>query len=88
MLKLVIYFPGKAPLEIDAERVRVYTQADHFELREAGSGGALQQGGLLVRLEEHQRRGPDGEIETWRLAMNLAVFPNGANGVRLKGGLE
>jgi hypothetical protein len=84
----MIYFPDKAPLEIEADRVRVYTKADHFELREAGSGGALQQGGLLVRLEEHQRTLPNGEVETWRLAMNLAVFPNGANGVRLKGGLE
>ena len=87
-MKIVIYFADKPPLEIDAERVRVYAGADHFEMREANKGGALQQGGLLVRLEEHQRRGADGEVETWRLAMNLAVFPNGANGVRLKGGLE
>jgi len=36
-----------------------------------------EQNGLLVRLEEH-----DGN-----LAMDLALFPAGANGVRLKGGL-
>jgi len=35
-----------------------------------------EKGGLLIRLEEH-----DGE-----LAMDLAVFPNGGNAVRLKGG--
>jgi hypothetical protein len=37
-----------------------------------------EQQGLLVRLEEH-----DGS-----LAMDLAMFPNGGNGVRLKGGLR
>lgn len=37
-----------------------------------------QEEGLLVRLEEH-----DGD-----LAMDLALFPAGANGVRLKGGLR
>lgn len=37
-----------------------------------------EQEGLLVRLEEH-----DGG-----LAMDLALFPAGANGVRLKGGLR
>ena len=37
-----------------------------------------EQEGLLVRIEEH-----DGE-----LAMDLAVFPTGSNGVRLKGGLR
>lgn len=37
-----------------------------------------EQGGLLVRIEEH-----DGG-----LAMDLAVFPNGGNAVRLKGGLR
>jgi len=36
-----------------------------------------EQNGLLVRLEEH-----NGD-----LAMDLALFPAGANGVRLKGGL-
>lgn len=37
-----------------------------------------EQEGLLVRLEEH-----DGG-----LALDLALFPSGANGVRLKGGLR
>ena len=37
-----------------------------------------EQEGLLVRLEEH-----DGG-----LAMDLALFPAGANGVRLKGGFR
>lgn len=37
-----------------------------------------EQEGLLVRLEEH-----DGG-----LAMDLALFPSGANGVRLKGGMR
>ena len=37
-----------------------------------------QEEGMLVRLEEH-----DGG-----LAMDLALFPAGANGVRLKGGLR
>ena len=37
-----------------------------------------EQSGLLVRIEEH-----DGG-----LAMDLAVFPNGGNAVRLKGGLQ
>lgn len=36
-----------------------------------------EQNGLLVRLEEHNGG----------LAMDLALFPAGANGVRLKGGL-
>jgi hypothetical protein len=33
---------------------------------------------LLVRLEEHDNG----------LALNLAMFPTGGNGVRLKGGLR
>lgn len=37
-----------------------------------------EQEGLLVRLEEH-----DGG-----LAMHIALFPHGGNGVRLKGGLR
>ena len=69
-MKLVIYRPGNAPIEIEADRVRVMCGRDHFEMRE--------QEGLLVRLEEH-----DGD-----LAMDLALFPADANGVRLKGGLR
>lgn len=69
-MKLVIYQHGGAPIEIEADRVRVMCGQDHFEMRE--------QGGLLVRLEEH-----DGG-----LAMDLAMFPNGGNAVRLKGGLR
>jgi hypothetical protein len=37
-----------------------------------------EQNGLLVRLEEHDDS----------LAMDLALFPSGGNGVRLKGGLR
>jgi hypothetical protein len=70
-VKLVIYQHGNhAPIEIEADRVRVLCDLDHFEMRE--------QGGLLVRLEEH-----DGA-----LAQDLAVFPQGGNAVRLKGGLR
>ena len=76
-MKLVIYRHGDAPIEIEAERVRVMCGQDHFEMREQhghGRDGSC----LLVRLEEH-----DGG-----LAMDLAVFPNGGNAVRLKGGLR
>jgi len=69
-VKIVIYPSDGPPIEIEARRVRVMCGLDHFEMRE--------QGGLLVRLEEH-----DGG-----LAMDLAVFPQEANGVRLKGGLR
>lgn len=69
-MKLVIYRSDGPPIEVAADRVRVLCGHDHFEMRE--------QGGLLVRIEEH-----DGS-----LAMDLAVFPTGANGIRLKGGLR
>ena len=69
-MKLLIYLHGAAPIEIEAERIRVMCGQDHFEMRE--------QSGLLVRIEEH-----DGG-----LAMDLAVFPNGGNAGRLKGGLQ
>ena len=69
-MKIMIYKLDGPPIEIDAHRVRVMCGQDHFEMRE--------QGGLLVRLEEH-----DGG-----LAMDLAMFPNGGNAVRLKGGLR
>lgn len=76
-MKLVIYQHGDRPIEIEADRVRVMTGQDHFEMREVighGKDGSC----LLVRLEEH-----DGG-----LAMDLAMFPNGGNAVRLKGGLR
>jgi len=76
-VKLVIYQHGGAPIEIEAERVRVLCGDDHFEMRSAGSSRG-EQGGLLVRIEEH-----DGG-----LALDLAVFPQGGNAIRLKGGLR
>lgn len=69
-MKIVVERSGEPPVEIEGVRVRVMCGRDHFEMRE--------QGGLLVRLEEH-----DGG-----LAMDLAVFPQGANAVRMKGGLR
>jgi hypothetical protein len=70
-VKIVIYRKGASPIEMEgADRVRVMCGKDHFELRE--------QGGLLVRLEEH-----DGT-----LTIDLALFPAGANAVRLKSGLR
>ena len=74
-MKIVVYRHGSEPVEIEADRVRVFCGLDHFEMRERGSDGP--RGGLLVRLEEH-----DGG-----LAADLAVFPDGGNAVRLRGGL-
>ena len=76
-MKLVIYKPDGPPIEIDAHRVRVMCGQDHFELREQ-QGHGRDGASLLVRLEEH-----DGG-----LALDLAMFPNGGNAVRLKGGLR
>jgi hypothetical protein len=72
-MKLVIYRSDGPPVEIAAERVRIMCNRDHFEIREQDPGR-----GLLVRLEEHDDK----------LATDLAVFPNGGNSVRLKGGLR
>lgn len=44
-MKLVIYRHGEPPIEIEANRVRVMIDKDHFEMRE--------QNGLLIRIEEH-----------------------------------
>lgn len=77
-MKIVIYRHGEAPIEIEGERVRVMCGQDHFDMRGERGEGAEEQGGLLVRLEEH-----DGT-----LAVDLALFPAGSNGVRLKGGLR
>ncbi len=77
-MKLVIYTTSaNEPIEIEAGRVRIMIGPDHYEMREQvghGRDGSC----LLVRLEEH-----DGA-----LAGDLAVFPNGGNSVRLKGGLR
>lgn len=77
-MRLVIYRHGDDhPFEIETDRVHVMCGQDHFEMREQvghGRDGSC----LLVRLEEHD----DG------LARDLAVFPNSANAVRLKGGLR
>ncbi|HSN25520.1 MAG TPA: hypothetical protein VLT45_04520 [Kofleriaceae bacterium] len=71
-MKLIIHRKGQAPLEVEADRVHVHHGPDHFELR----GHTL--GGVLVRIEEH-----DGG-----LTGDLAMFPEGGNSVRLKGGLR
>lgn len=76
-MKLVIYKPDGPPIEIEAHRVRVMCGRDHYEMREQ-QGHGRDGSSLLVRLEEH-----DGG-----LSMDLAVFPNGGNAVRLKGGLR
>ena len=76
-MKLVIYQHGAAPIEIEADRVRVMCGQDHFEMREQ-QGHGRDGSSLLVRIEEH-----DGG-----LAGDLAMFPNGGNAVRLKGGLR
>lgn len=44
-MKLVVYRSGDAPIEIEADRLRVICGQDHFEMRE--------QDGLLIRIEEH-----------------------------------
>lgn len=72
-MKLLIYQSGDRPIEIETDRVRVMCGQDHFEMREQTAHGR-DGSSLLVRLEA--------------LAMDLAVFPNGANAVRLKGGLR
>ena len=75
-MKLVIYKPDSPPIEIEVarvDRVSVMCGRDHFELREQVEHGGDQS--LIVRLEEH-----DG-----KLGMDLALFPNSANSVRLKG---
>jgi len=77
IVKLVIYQHGERPIEIEADRVRVFCGQDHYELREQTAHGR-DGSSLLVRLEEH-----DGG-----LALDLAVFPSGGNAVRLKGGLR
>ena len=78
-MKLLIERNGEAPIAIEGDgmRVRVMCGRDHFEMREQTAHGR-DGSSLLVRLEEH-----DGG-----LAMDLAVFPYGANAVRLKGGLR
>lgn len=76
-MKLVIYQEGGSPVEIDAHRFRVMCGSDHYEMREQTAHGR-DGSSLLVRIEEHDNG----------LAMDLAVFPYGANAVRLKGGLR
>lgn len=75
-MKIVIYQHAEQPIEIDADRIRVMTSQDHFEMREQ-VGHGKDGSSLLVRLEEH-----DGG-----LGLDLAVFPGG-NAIRLKGGLR
>jgi hypothetical protein len=76
-MKLVIYQHGGPPIEIEADRVRVMCGQDHFEMREQ-QGHGRDGSSLLVRIEEHGGG----------LAGDLAMFPNGGNAVRLKGGLR
>ena len=75
-MKLLVYQLDGSPIEIEAHHVRVMCGQDHFEMRTQVEHGGAQS--LLIQLEEH-----DGG-----LAMDLAVFPTSANGVRLKGGLR
>ena len=76
-MKLLIHRPGQPPLEVEGDRVSITCGRDNYELREQ-QGHGRDGSCLLVRLEEH-----DGS-----LALDLAVFPNGGNSVRLKGGLR
>ena len=70
-MKILIERHGMPPIEVEGGvRIRILCGKDYYELRE--------QGGLLVRLEEHNGG----------LAMDLAMFPQGGNSVRLKGGLR
>lgn len=74
-MKLIVYGPDQPPLEIEGARIRITCGRDNYEIREhRGKDGAY----LLVRLEEHDDA----------LALDLAVFPNGGNSVRLKGGFR
>ena len=76
-MKLMIYRANEPPLEIEGERIRIACGRDNYEMREQ-QGHGRDGSYLLVRIEEH-----DGS-----LALDLAVFPNGGNSVRLKGGLR
>lgn len=76
-MKLIIERIGEPPVEIEGARVRVLCGKDHFEMREQ-PGHGRDGSSLLIRLEEH-----DGGLAT-----DLAVFPYGANALRLKGGLR
>ena len=76
-MKIVIYRNDGPPIETDAQRIRVMCGRDHFEMREQLAHGR-DGSSLVVRLEEHDSR----------LTLDLAVFPAGANSVRLKGGLR
>lgn len=72
-LKLVIRHADKPPTVInDGQFVQIVCGEDVFGIWPHGDGG------ILVRIEEHADR----------LASHLAVFPEGGNSVRLKGGLR
>ena len=79
-MKLLIHRHGEPPLEIEScDRIRIDCGRDGYELRDSPDPLAADSDkSLLVRLETH-----DGS-----LAVDLAVFPSGANSVRLKGGLR
>lgn len=72
-MKVTIYRPDGPPIEMTTNRMRVRCDSgEHFEMRESSEGG------MLVRIEELNDS----------LTLDLAMFPNGGNGVRLKGGLR
>lgn len=71
-MKITIRRSDGPPITIEGDHIDIEHGQDVLELRPHGDGG------LLVRIEEH----------AGRLALDLAVFPCGANSVRLKGGLR
>lgn len=76
-MKLLVHRGGQPPLEIESDGVRITCGRDDYEVREQ-TAHSKDGPCLLVRLEQH-----DGTP-----ALDLAVFPNGDNSVRLKGGLR
>lgn len=71
-MKIRIHRPGEPPVEFDG--------ADCIRIEHGPDAYELRPNGagLLVRIVEHEDR----------LAMDLAMFPSGGNGVTLKGGLR
>lgn len=71
-MKLVIHQKDGPPITVEGDRVRLQNGDDAYEVR------GVHDGSLSIRLEEHADR----------IALHLAVFPTGANGIRIKGGLR
>jgi hypothetical protein len=72
VMKLILVFSDKPPIEVD--------KVERIKLRHGKDEYEVRPSNdsLLVRIEAHG----DG------LAMDLAVFPIGGNGIRVKGGLR